>query len=463
MRSALPMWVPGAGCVSLLVGLSACATTATRPPAAAPTNVEFLFPEVPPDLAASDVVDRHQRAWRLLQSGDQKASSREFAAILKRMPDFYPAETGLAYVELAGGDEREALERFDRVLGTANTYVPALVGRGQALLELKREDDALVSFQAALAEDPSLPDVGRRVEVLTFRRVQEEVAAARSAAEAGRLDEAKAAYERALGASPESPFLLRELGVVQRRRGEDNAALEHFRKAASLDPTDAASQRQIGELLEEQGDLEGALRAFIAARSIDPSAELDARIERLRAGVALSGLPAEYREIQNAPAVKRADLAALLGVKLDAILQRVIPRRAMLMTDTRGHWASPWILSVAGAGVMDVFPNHTFQPATPVQRGDLAQVTSRVLNIIAAEHPGTRPPWTGSRPRITDVDSMHPRYPAVAASVAAGVLPLLADEMFMPDRPVSGVEASEAVDRLAALARGSWTGRGHHD
>ena len=49
----------------------------------------------------------------------------------------------------------------------------------------------------------------------------------------------------------------------------------------------------------------------------------------------------------------------------------------------------------------------------------------------------------------------HLSYPAAAAAVAAGVMPLLEGGRFSVGRPVSGAEAVEAVGRLRALAAGS--------
>ena len=37
-------------------------------------------------------------------------------------------------------------------------------------------------------------------------------------------------------------------------------------------------------------------------------------------------------------------------------------RPDVVVTDIRNHWAAPWITMVARAGVIEPFPNHTFQP-----------------------------------------------------------------------------------------------------
>src|SRR5690606_31193793 len=155
-----------------------------------------------------------------LQAGDLRAAERQFAAALKASPDFYPAEAGLGYVELAGKDHEKAADRFKRAVQANPSYVPALVGRGEALLALGERGEALASFEAAVEANPELSALKSRIEVLRFRGLQEDVAAARKAAEAGRLDEARQAYQRALQASPGSPFLLRELAGVERRAGD---------------------------------------------------------------------------------------------------------------------------------------------------------------------------------------------------------------------------------------------------
>ena len=99
-------------------------------------------------------------------------------------------------------------------------YVPALIGRGQALLELDRDADALASFEAALAKDPSLTDLRSRVDVLRFRATQDMLARAKAAADARRWDEATAIYQQAIAASPDSAFLYRDLAAVEQQAGQ---------------------------------------------------------------------------------------------------------------------------------------------------------------------------------------------------------------------------------------------------
>jgi hypothetical protein len=150
--------------------------------------------------------------------------------------------------------------------------------------------------------------------------------------------------------------------------------------------------------------------------------------------------------------VTRAQLAALFGVRLDDLLKRARRNNAVLLTDTRGNWAGPWIQSVCRAGIMDEYPNHTFQPAAPIRRGDLALAASRALSLIAAERPREAAAWTGARARFPDLSPGHLSYPAASVAVQSGVMTTAPDGAFQLSRPVTGAEALAAIRKLEELS-----------
>jgi tetratricopeptide (TPR) repeat protein len=433
--------------------LSACAPKVVPlPTVTTPRFPEYVQPAIPDVFKSSPVAATQTRGWTFLQAGDLKNAEREFTVALKAVPAFLPAEDGLGYVALANKDAKGALPHFERTLEKDATDVSALVGRGQALVALNRTEEALQAFRAALAVDASLADVRQRVEVLSFRGVEQNVANARQAARAGRLDEAIRAYTSAIAASPDSPFLYREVAAVERQKGNAEAALEHFEKAASLDPTDAKTFEQIGELREASGELDAAQQAYNRSLAIEPNDAVSQRLEDVGAKIALAKLPAEYRAIDQAAQITRADLAALVGIRLAPLLGGPRSRDASLITDIRGNWAATWIVSVARAGVMEPYANHAFQPHSVVHRTDLAQAVARLLAKVAALRPAQKPAWDGARLKFSDLAAGHLAYPAASAAVAAGVMKTAAGDAFQPTRAVSGAEAIEAVEKLQALA-----------
>ena len=195
----------------------------------------------------------------------------------------------------------------------------------------------------------------------------------------------------------------------------------------------------------------GALAAYERARSIDPAEAPESAVNRLRASAALAKLPAEYRAIPGNATVTRADVASLIGVRLEALINRAKPRQ-VIITDIRGHWAQAWIAPVVRSGVMDTLPNYEFEPSRQVRRSELATTVALLLTLIAVTKPELAKKWQGARVTVNDVASTHLSYPAVSAVVAAGVMPLSGGN-FELLRPVSGAEAMEIISRLEALAR----------
>ena len=437
-------------CVSVLVLITACAPKVAAVVVGAPKHTDFMFPPAPEGTPPA-LAGRLDRGWQYLQLDDFHNADREFAAALKEQPSFHPVETAMGYLAMARSNEKEAVTRFDKALQIEPAYVPALVGRGRVLLELERVEEALASFEAALASDPNLADLRSRVEVLRFRSTQDTLARAVAAADAQRWDVAQAAYQQAIAASPESAFLYRELASVEQRAGQASEALEHYRKAVELDPSDARSLAAVGTILEGQGDVLGSLDYYERARAIDLAEVPDAVVARVRARAALAKLPAEYRAIGSSPAITRGEFASVMGIRLDTLVARARPRQ-VIITDIRRHWAQPWITAVVRAGIMDTLANYEFQAGQRIRRGDVAEIVARVLSLIAADKPEAATRWQGARVQVTDVPPGHLSYPAVSVAVASGVMPLV-NGGFDVLHGVSGAEAFEIVGRLEALAR----------
>ena len=397
-------------------------------------------------------VASQRRGWRLLQVGELREADREFRNALKTAPQFYPAETGLGYVELAQKDPKAALEHFEKALLQNGRYPSALVGGGQAFLALGRDKDALFAFQSAIAVDPSLGDIRRRIDVLQFRGVERQLSAARQALKDGKFDDAAREYENAIATSPDSGFLYRELAGVEMKRGSTDAALTDLQKAIALDASDTAAMVQVGDVLSARGDFDGAARWYGEAIVIEPSDEVEAKLDAVKARAEASHLPPEYQAIEGTAQLTRGDLAALIGIRLPALVQAARKKDAVVISDVRQHWASTWILNVARAAIMEPFDNHTFQPRSVVRRSELAVAMSRLLARLAVEDPNRARSWQAARIRFTDLAPTHLAYPAASMSVAAGVLEAGPNNTFQPSKVVTGAEAVAAVARVEALA-----------
>jgi cytochrome c-type biogenesis protein CcmH/NrfG len=483
----------------LIVGLSltvaACGAKTAAPIATTPLFPQYEFPAVPDALEASShgASEAHREAWSLLQGGNARAAAKKFSTVVKDTPAFYPADAGLGYTSMAQHDYKSAVSEFDKALSASPDYLPALLGRAEALEASNQIPDAVAALDAVLRVDPSRTDLKTRADSLRFRGIEDLVAQARRSQQGGRLDDARGAWERAIQFSPDSAFLYRELAVVERQSGNLDRAEQQVQTALRLDPKDAASHVLAAEIADARGNLQVALDEYKKAQDAGASSvsggtagaaggtanvgnaggttagggaagtsgsggaggstDIDTRIHDLERRLAIAAMPEAYRAINTAPQITRADLAALIGVRLESWLTQLPQVTPALMTDVRDNWATPWILTVTRAGLMEVYPNHTFQPDAVIQRADLARIVSRALNLLATQqhNDALAQRWRQAQPTFNDLPPTHDSYPAAALAVAAGVLQNGADNNFQPTKPVSGNEALTVVGRLEAM------------
>jgi hypothetical protein len=189
---------------------------------------------------------------------------------------------------------------------------------------------------------------------------------------------------------------------------------------------------------------ERALDAWRRLLARDPrDAEALKRSREAIAAIEFAKMPEEYQRIPVAARISRADLAALLSVKLPQ-LAKLGRREPKVAIDISGSWAREHIVSVLALEVMDVYPNHSFQPGAVVRRGDLARAAARVLDLFHLR-------GGGNGPAPTDMARTNLYFDAAVRVVGAGLMGLSPEGAFEPWRPVSGQEAVEVISGVARL------------
>jgi cytochrome c-type biogenesis protein CcmH/NrfG len=98
-----------------------------------------------------------------------------------------------------------------------------------------------------------------------------------------RPKEAIDAYSRYLAAKPDNPDVRTDMGIMYRKLGQFDKALEEFKKAAQTDPKHVNSRYNIGlVLLHDKQDMKGAINAWEEYLKVDPNSE---RAQRIRAQI----------------------------------------------------------------------------------------------------------------------------------------------------------------------------------
>ncbi len=350
------------------------------------------------------------------------------------------ARTGLAFARLRAGRLEEAAAGFDAVLTDRPDDLPALVGAASVAVRRGDADAALGFYRRAQAAAPDDALVRKRLAALRLQVTERHLGLAQAAVERGDAETAVREYASALEAAPEVAGVRLTLADLLASRGDVPGALALLEADPSGDRQ--AALRRAGLLMEQQ-EFARAAEVYRGLMARDPADE-EARAgeKAARESLELLSMPEEYRRIREAPRVTRAELAALVAVHVGA-LRRAGPGEPRVAVDLGGSWAREYVARVLALGIMEAYPNHTFQPGAIVRRVDLARAAARTLDLLGYAR--------GKAPVPTDMSRSHLDYEAVERVLAAGLMSLSASGGFEPWRPVSGTEAIEVVDGVARL------------
>jgi tetratricopeptide (TPR) repeat protein len=398
----------------LLLASPACAK---RVPLPTPDSEDYRFP-LP---AAGELAEQEQKAlrsaWNALLAGDAALALRRLAKLERR--GARPAvSTAIGFARLRARRAEEALPAFESALAQRPGYLPALVGAGSAAAA-RGDLDAALKLQVS----------------------ERHLARAQAARDGGDADAAVREYEAVLDAAPELATVRLALAELLQQRG-DAAGAESLLEA---DPTgDRQLRLELGALLQRQGELDAAAEVYAALVARDPGdAAARARLAAAREALEAAALPEEYRRIPEAPRVTRADLAALLMVRVEALRRAAPAGEPQVAVDIGGCWARDQIVSALALELMELYPNHTFQPGAVVRRIDVARAAARALDRLGWPRAAAAAP--------SDVPRSHLDYDAVQRALGSGLMTLSESGAFEPGRPVSGREALEVVDAIARL------------
>lgn len=411
---------------------------ATRPA----DGLDYAFPEWAPGELSPAEGEQLQEAWSAIVAGDVEFAERRLRDLSKRRPGQLSVQTALAYASMRGGRWAAAETGFGAVLAQRPDYFPALVGAGSVAVRAGDAERALELYLAAVAAAPRDRMAERRVQEIRAQVLERRMADARDALAAGDVATAEAAYRAALEVAPGVGGVRAELARLLQGagRGDEAVALLEGAPEGNREVLDALARLRV-----ERGEFEAALGVYRRLLELDPEDPATReRAEDARRELELQRMPEEYREIPTAERVSRADLAALIAIKVTA-LSKLPPGETPVVVDVgeQWEWARPWILAVVGRDILSLYPNHTFQPQATIRRDELAHAVGRVLDLLGWEEQPV--------PKLKDVSPSHLYYRGVTRSVAAGLLDVTPAGAFEGWRPVTGQDAVAVIEALASL------------
>lgn len=192
-----------------------------------------------------------------IQENKSAIARQRFEAVLQRDKNNLAALVALAQFELAAGDTRKAIAWLER----ARAIKPPSVEARLRLAKLYLRSGQALSAVAIAAEATKLaPKNGEAIELLGSAQLA-----------AGNVDNALATYLQLVQAYPNSPLAHYRIGVVRSMQGDHSASIREFSKAVELKPDFLDAKSALAAAYLKSGDLDKALQAARAIRNENPN------------------------------------------------------------------------------------------------------------------------------------------------------------------------------------------------
>jgi tetratricopeptide (TPR) repeat protein len=356
----------------------------------------------------------YDKLWKRFLSGKEDAKVlKDSEKLLKKNAEAVAPLLLQSYMDIYGGRLPDAERKLHSVLSRQPSEPIALYYLAE--IAYAREDflEATRFYTRLRQAEPSATGIDMKRQRALLLAMEALVQSARQASSDDRLADAERLYRQALELAPQEPLLRKQLAEVLVLRGK----------------TDEAEQIANRALFSGEGE-----QAPRLARPPEP--EWD---DLTRWGTQID----HFRELRTSPAITREQFAALLARYFPQLTGVQHPRE--VMTDVEDSWAQSSIQTVVAAGILDPMPNHAFQPARTVSRGEFAEAMARLTRLLGLFPEGVSP--------ISPLDVVP------GSTLYRELQPVLGLELLFLDNagnfdvsaPVGGEEAVNTAEKLLRL------------
>jgi tetratricopeptide (TPR) repeat protein len=355
----------------------------------------------------------YDKLWSRFVAGKSDSQViKDLDSLLKKQKSFDPAVTIQGYIDLYKGNDPGAAQKFQQAYSwnTANRiavyYLAELAYAHREYAQANRFYSLLLSI------DHNQTDVEPKRQKALLLATDELLRSALLAETDNRLNDAEQLYRQALIIVPNDPTLHLRLADLYTKQNKLDLASEQRKTAEELSPR----------------------RREVARNNAEPKADDLDDLGRWGQDIGL------FREIQTSPVLTRERLSVILVRYFPQVTER--PQIRQIVTDIESSPARSEIQTVIDLGLMDTFPNHTFDPLASVTRGDFATALTRLSQVLGVS-PVTTPPIP-----TPDVAPTNPQYPQVQLVLGRGLMTLQDSGAFGISDGISGQDAVHAAELL---------------
>jgi tetratricopeptide (TPR) repeat protein len=412
------------------------------PPRTAMQNPALISP-VPQKIKKD-----YDKLWTRFVAGKEDAKvMKDLNKLLTKQKDLSAAIAIEGYLDLYAGNNAGAASKFLRVVSIDPNHTVALYYLAELAFVGQDYASATSFYSRLLAVDKTRPDVEAKRQKAFLLGTDNLLRTAAKAEQENRWADAEQAYRRALEMAPREPMLNGRLAALLAREKKWDESLVHYRTQLAATGPNSEIEKNIAEALMNLGRTEEAREILEHLRNEGTVDEnLESKVSELEDLGRWGSEIDFFRAIKSSEAVSREQLAAVIVRYFPQVAE--FPQQPQIVTDTVESWARSEIQVSVGTGLLDPFPNHTFQPSSPVTRGLFAQSMSRLIRLLRMTQAGAPPVPV---PDVTPGDAL---YRDIQLVLGSGLVGLEDSGSFNVSGRVSGEEAVRALDRLLRLSHG---------
>jgi len=426
--------------------LWSCATYQTPPPS---LYIGNLPQSVVSDLSLDERI-LTEEAWKNLKEGKGNKAKKIISKLGSESPFYY---VGLGYAYYLLNDQNSAEEFFKASLKDYPNMTLNHFGLAQIYQEKGDEELAFLEYREILKREPEHPWAKSKYENIKSRKTEEALSEANSFLSSGNLERGKVAFLKALYYSPRSTEAHLALADIYKKEKNYQNALVHLKTASFNEPKNVEIQKDYAETLFMAGENKKSLEIYERLKELEPgNKKIEERLQIIKNRLGIYELPSQYDAIQFSEAVTKEEVAALIGIRFQNILKEPSGKPSIII-DISTSWASKFIHKTASLGIMDVYPNHTFQPKKIITRAEMAEILLSLIDRLKKEGYNFIQQIPPESIQISDVSHDNYYYQPIVLIISFDIMTLSRDKTFKPDFPVSGNECIKFLFIIESLIK----------
>jgi len=418
-----------------------------------PVKPSFYIEDLPQTIVTEFTLDERiatEEAWKNLREDNGSRALRTLSRLGAESPAY---SVGLGYAYFLLGDYQASEQNFKAALNYYPDMVLIHLGLAQLYQNTGRENSAFAEYREVLKKDPEHSWAKKEYDALKTKKTEEALNEGLDFLARGNRERSKQAFLRALYYSPDSTKAHLALAEIYKAEDQLQNALVHLKAASSSETKSPEILEDYAEALFLTEQYTKSLEIYEQLLEMQPdNQDIQSRIESLKNRLGIFELPSQYHNIPSKEATSREEMAALLAVKFKGIIDETKAAPPIII-DISTSWASKFILTTTSLGILEVYPNHTFQPQKIITRAEMAEILLRLINLLKKKGYTLIQQFPPEIIQISDVSPDNYSHDPITQIVSYQIMDLTAEKAFRPEQSVSGQEAVKTLDIILNLIK----------